>query len=97
LKELLDAESWLTAQQCLEYGLADEVLSAAADMTEAKQLLQKQNDNLVAKVNYNKSIAAQLREMVQKPEPKNPDPAPPAQLTNAEKLKQIFNKKTEVE
>ena len=38
LIELLDAETWLTADQCIEYGFADELLEKDADLTEAKQL-----------------------------------------------------------
>lgn len=43
LIELLDAESWLTAQQCIDYGLADEILGQEADLTGAMQMLQKVN------------------------------------------------------
>lgn len=52
LKELLEAETWLTAQQCLEYGFADEVLEREVDLTVAEEMLQKTNipmHGLVAK------------------------------------------------
>lgn len=41
LIELLDKETWLTAEQCLDYGLADEVSSEKADPTLAKQAKQR--------------------------------------------------------
>lgn len=65
LKELLETETWLTAQQCLEYGFCDEILSREADLTEAKQMLQKANMTLEQQLNYNRALAAQIRELAQ--------------------------------
>lgn len=65
LMELLDAESWLTASQCLEYGLCDEVVAQEADLTEAKQLLQKVNTSFEQQLSYNRALAAQARELTQ--------------------------------
>lgn len=87
LKELLEAETWLTADQCLQYGFADEVLGKEVDLTEAKQMLQKVNQTLEQHLSYNKAIAAQVREFAQStqatptpaqtPEPPaDPKPAP---------------------
>lgn len=39
LTELLDAESYLTAAQCIELGLADEFADKSADMSTARQML----------------------------------------------------------
>ncbi|KJF26090.1 peptidase S14 [Clostridium aceticum] len=78
LIELLEAETWLTAQQCIEYGFADELLEKEADLTEAKQMLQQMNKTLEQQLNYNKAIVAQFRELgkkpVQKVLPKDPEP-----------------------
>ena len=41
LCELLDAESYLTAAQCMEYGFADEFAEVEADVDAAKQMLQQ--------------------------------------------------------
>lgn len=77
LVELLDAETWLTAQQCFEYGFCDEVLGQEADLTEAKQMLQKVNKTLEQQINYNKALVALKQELVKTPEPpKDPDPDP---------------------
>lgn len=87
LIELLDAESWLTAQQCIEYGLADEILGQEADLTEAQQMLQKMNKTFEQHLSYNKALAAQVREFNQRreppkpadpPSPVTPEPEPPA-------------------
>lgn len=67
LIELLDNETWLTAKQCLEYGFCDEISGHEADMTQAQQMLQKMNKTIEQNINYNKAIAAQLREMVGTP------------------------------
>jgi ATP-dependent Clp protease protease subunit len=74
LIELLEAESWLTADMCLEYGFCDEVLGQEADLTEAKQMLQKVNKSLEQHLSYNKAIAAQVRELTQKTTPPEPKP-----------------------
>ena len=75
LIELLDAESWLTAEQCLELGLCDEIIAEEKDLTTAKQMLQKRNQTFEQQISYNKSLAAQLRELAEPP--KEPDPVPP--------------------
>ena len=79
LTEIMDAETWLTAQQCLEYGLCDEIIDETKDLTEAKQMLQKMNRTLEQKLSYNKALAAQIRELTQSiepPKPPEPDPGP---------------------
>lgn len=77
LIELLEAETWLTADQCIEYGFADELLEKEADLTEAKQMLQKMNKTLEQHLSYNKALAAQFRELTQKNEPMPQDPPVP--------------------
>lgn len=74
LMELLEAETWLTAEQCIEYGFADEILSKEADLTEAKQLLQKANKTLEQQLSYNKALSAQAKALIQKSEPVPPAP-----------------------
>lgn len=96
LKELLEAETWLTAQQCLEYGFCDEVLSREADLTEAKQMLQKANKTLEQQLNYNRALVAQARELAQSlkksepvpdPEPTpEPEPEPKEELNETQKM-----------
>lgn len=49
LKEMLDAETYLTAAQCIEYGLADEFAEDEADMESARQMLaQKSAERMAA-------------------------------------------------
>ena len=67
LIQLLDGETWLTAEQCIEYGFADEFAEKDADMTNAKQLLQKANKTLEQQLSYNKAIAAQFKQLTETP------------------------------
>lgn len=69
LAGMMDAETWLTAEQCIEYGLADRYAEQDADMSQAAQVLQKANLNLEQRINIQKSLAAQLRQLTAKPEP----------------------------
>lgn len=73
LMELLEAETWLTAEQCVEYGFADELLEKEADLTEAKQMLKNMNQSMEQHLSYNKALAAQFKEFfkesIKKPEP----------------------------
>lgn len=73
--EILDNESWLTAQQCLDLGLADEIIAEEKDLTAAQQIAQKVNRTLEQQINYNKALVALRQQMKPKPAPK-PEPEP---------------------
>ncbi|TWH49600.1 head maturation protease, ClpP-related [Sporomusa sp. KB1] len=81
LKELMEAETWLTAKQCLEYGLCDKILEQEADLTTAKQMLQAVNKTLEQQLSYHRALTAQFREMSQQSKPAvHPAPEPPPKL-----------------
>lgn len=80
LIEMLDAETWLTAEDCMAYGLADEYAEQDADMTKAAEVLQKVNMNLSQRIQINKSLAAQLRELTAAPRTAEPDLKSPNDL-----------------
>ena len=80
LNQLLDAQSWLTAQQCLQYGLADEIAG-------------KEDKNIsAAQQRFEQSIKEQIMQMQSKI--KVPEQFQ-KQKTNAEKMMAIFKKKME--
>lgn len=78
LNQLLDNQTWLNAEQCLQYGLCDEIVG-------------KENDNISkAQQRFNAAIKQEiesLRQQVKVPEQFSQN------KTNAEKLMQIFKKK----
>ena len=81
LIKMLDEETWLTAEDCIRLGLADRYAEQNADMAAASSVLQKAKLNLEQRINLQKTLAAQLRNMVedQKPSvPANPPADPPA-------------------
>jgi len=80
LIEMLDGETWLTAEQCIEYGLADEYAEKEVDLTKSKEMLQKANLSITQHIEFNKSLAAQLREIV--------EPIKPVEIETLE-IKQI--------
>lgn len=83
LVEMLDDETWLTAQDCIKYGLADEYGEKDADMSQAKQMLQKVNMTISQHIQFNKSLSAQLREINQSSQSAEPkEPAPPQPQEN---------------
>lgn len=85
LKELLDAQTWLNAKQCIEYGLADEIAGKEDDiMTIVNQRLQQAKQAEISK--YKK-----IEPAAKVPEEFN------RQKTNAEKLMAAFkiNRKME--
>lgn len=65
LIELLDNESYLTAEQCIEYGLADEYAEQDADMNKMKDILdsmvQKQTKSIEQKLLVRQSMLNQLK------------------------------------
>lgn len=63
LVEMMDAETWLTAEQCIAYGLADRLAEEDADMSKAQEVLQKANLDTQQRINLQKSLAAQLRQL----------------------------------
>lgn len=89
LVELMDAESWLTAEQCMEYGFADRYADQDADMSNAANVLQKANLNLNQRLEIQKSLAAQLRQLCAGPDPEpkqppaDPEPTPEPQQKNS--------------
>ncbi len=94
LIELLEAETWLTAQQCFEYGFCDEVLGQEVDLTAANQMLQQMNKTLEQQLSYNKALSAQFKELapIQKtPEPRVPpnDPEPPKERMSNRFINQL--------
>lgn len=76
LVSMMDAETWLTAEQCIEYGFADRYADTDADLTKAKEILQQVNLNLEQRIHVNRGLAAQLREMATPPQP-SPKPENP--------------------
>lgn len=82
LVSMLDAETWLTAEDCVRLGLADEYAEKGADIEAASAVLQKARLNLEQRIQLQKSLAAQLRQLaapLPAPEPTpQRDPAPPA-------------------
>lgn len=99
LIELLEAESWLTANDCLAYGLCDEVIAEEKDMAEAQQMLQQVNKTIEQTINYNKALVALVKEIRQAtPAPIEPiEPKKPQQITNKplSMMRALFNFKEE--
>lgn len=88
LAEMMDAETWLTAAQCVEYGLADRLADQDADMSKASAILQKVNTGLEQRLHYQQELAAQLRELVKQPSgAANADPEPHQGAESPEKNK----------
>ena len=63
LVEMMDAETWLTAQDCIELGLADRFADEDADLSKAGEILQRVNLSFEQQVQRNKAIAARAREL----------------------------------
>lgn len=79
LREMMDAETWLTAAQCVELGLADRVAEAEADMSGAAQMLQQAHLSVQQRIDFQRGLCAQLRELTSPPVP--PSGLPPKQET----------------
>jgi ATP-dependent Clp protease protease subunit len=81
LTELLDAETILTAQECLEYGFCDEIAEQAADPEKMAQTMQRVNANMASQIKYFQTLKQSFGEAMSalkpKVEPPAPDPAPP--------------------
>lgn len=78
--EILDNETWLTAEQCMEYGLADEIISETKDLTKAQEIAQKVNKTLEQQISYNRALVALKQEFDK--QSKDPGPTPEPQQNN---------------
>ena len=65
IAQLEDDETWLTAGECIRYGLADRYAEGDADMSNAAAVFQRVNLSLEQRVQVQKSLAAQLRQLTQ--------------------------------
>jgi len=61
LTELMDAETWLSAEACIELGLADEIREEEAELK--TEILEKANLNISQRLELQKSLAASLRDL----------------------------------
>lgn len=78
LSEMLAAESWLTAEECIELGLADRLADQDADLYNAAVTLQRATQNLEQRLQVHKRLTAQLRELTaQQGAEEKPEPVPP--------------------
>lgn len=82
LVEMMDAETWLTAEQCIQYGLADRYAEKDADMQNAAEVLQKANMDLSQRIQVQKSLAAQLRQLTDPQQENHPESHPPVPPVN---------------
>ena len=71
LIEMMDAETWLTAEDCIRYGLADGYEKADAEIDEAKTDTQLAGiaARLRQRIDVQRSLNSQLRELVEQREP----------------------------
>jgi len=79
LAELMDAETWLTARECVELGLADRIAEQDADLSTMVDMMQKDTQRAGAArmaahaLSADKAIAARLRKETQ-PQPSESEP-----------------------
>lgn len=83
LKTLLDGETWLSAAQCVEYGLADEIAGQTSEANTANQRLQQAKKAEIMQHVKTVSPAAKVPEALK------------TQKTVAEKLMAAFKTKME--
>lgn len=89
LIEMMDAETWLTAEDCITYGLADRLADQDADMKNAAEVLKNANLSAQQRIDVQRSLAAQLRELM-KPEEKPKEKAEPEKDQKSNKNKFAF-------
>lgn len=78
LTELLDAETMLTAQECLEYGLCDEIAGVVKEPDKVVQMMQRMNADIAAQAKYFTALKQSFGSAVTAvPQKKEPEPTPP--------------------
>lgn len=93
LSELLNAETWLTAEDCIEYGLADEYADTDADLDEAirqyRAAMEAAPQMQLEKAMPSFMPAAKAPKTAPLP-PAEPSPASPAEAAEGKKTSAIF-------
>ena len=85
LQNMLDSTTWLTPEQCIQYGLADEIANKVDPAVEAaSQRFEQAKQSMMAMLQSKSNPAAKVPQSLQ------------TQKTNAEKLMAAFKKKMEV-
>lgn len=95
IAQLEDDETWLTAEECIRYGLADEFAEEDADMSKAVAVLQKANLSLEQRIKVQKSLAAQLRDLVSGREEDNKEVEAQASMESLAEPEQEMEKNQE--
>lgn len=76
LTELLDAETILTAQECLDYGLCDEIAEQTADVELMTETMQRVNANMAQQIKYFQSLKQSLGDAMTAFSEKKPEHKP---------------------
>lgn len=74
LTELLDAESMLTAEECLSYGFCDEIAGEASDPEKTAQMMQRMNAGMAAQAKYFAEVRQCLADALDAVQTMPPDP-----------------------
>lgn len=83
LIEMMEAETFLTPDKSLEYGLIDKIDSYQADEQDTQQKLMEQVQQLTQMIAQQKSFRELMQAMIQPPAPPaDPEPKPEKKLTN---------------
>lgn len=83
LVRMMDAETWLSAEECIRLGLADQYAEQDADMETAAEMMKQMTGGLQQQVAAHKSLVAQMRALADaEPRPAEPKPGPPEPQQN---------------
>jgi len=95
--EILANESWLTAKECLDYGLCDEIVEEIKDLQKAKEMLQQFNKTIEQQISYTKALVAAKAEIEKVPATKEPittnEPEQSKKISFADVLEKMGGKK----
>ena len=91
LSRMMDEETWLTAEDCIQYGLADRFAEADADPAKVAGVMQRANLNIRQRIEMQKSLAAQLRQLTQPPAENNKDTLEPKQENEPNGIMAMLN------
>lgn len=95
LADMMDKETYLTPEQCLEYGFCDEIGTYQADQNRLNQQADKKVQQLQQQLNSLRSFRQEMKDFIhmqQEPdnlpqlEPKEPDPKEPEQKNSNQKV-----------
>lgn len=86
VSQMLAEETWLTAEECIQYGLMDEVITGTADISKISMRLRKGNVTAIQQMTAQGKIDSRTEKSLLQNEERQAEPSPCEHITEAKQI-----------